>query len=54
MFPRSALFIASTAFALIRCQGINDPQQVINSWPHDYPGKPDGDFSPDWQECTHL
>ena len=22
-----------------------------SSWPHDYPGKPSGDFSPEWQAC---
>ena len=23
-----------------------------SSWPQDYPGKPSGDFSPEWQKCT--
>ena len=23
-----------------------------SSWPHDYPGKPAGDFSPAWQSCA--
>lgn len=23
-----------------------------NTFPHDYPGKPSGDFSPAWQSCT--
>ncbi|OJT09784.1 Vitellogenic carboxypeptidase [Trametes pubescens] len=25
-----------------------------SSWPHDYPGKPSGDFSPEWQSCRHF
>ena len=28
--------------------------QAVSSWPHDYPGKPEGDFSPAWQHCTHI
>lgn len=24
---------------------------VPNSYPHDYPGKPRGDYSPAWQNC---
>ena len=24
---------------------------VPNSFPQDYPGKPSGDFSPEWQDC---
>ncbi|KAK7685721.1 hypothetical protein QCA50_011066 [Cerrena zonata] len=54
MFPRSTFLIVSAAIALVRCQGINDPQPVNPSWPHDYPGKPDGDFSPDWQEYFRV
>lgn len=27
--------------------------QVSNSFPHNYPGKPSGDFSPAWQSCTY-
>lgn len=27
--------------------------QVSNSFPHSYPGKPSGDFSPAWQSCTY-
>lgn len=26
--------------------------QAISSWPQDYPGKPSGDFSPEWQSCS--
>ena len=26
-------------------------RSVPNSFPHDYPGKPKGDFSPEWQDC---
>jgi hypothetical protein len=25
-----------------------------SSWPHDYPGKPSGDYSPEWQDCPCL
>ena len=25
--------------------------QVSSSFPHDYPGKPSGGFSPEWQSC---
>lgn len=28
--------------------------QVSSSWPHDYPGKPTGDFSPAWQEYFQI
>ena len=28
--------------------------QVTSSWPHDYPGKPSGDFSPEWQDCASF
>ena len=28
--------------------------EVPNSYPHDYPGKPSGDFSPEWQECVCM
>ena len=28
--------------------------EVPNSYPHDYPGKPSGDFSPEWQECEWM
>lgn len=24
-----------------------------SSWPQDYPGKPSGNFSPEWQSCGH-
>ena len=24
-----------------------------STWPHDYPGKPSGDFSPQWQACEY-
>ena len=27
------------------------PRQVPSSFPQDYPGKPQGDFSPEWQNC---
>ncbi|KAI0333871.1 alpha/beta-hydrolase [Cubamyces sp. BRFM 1775] len=30
-------------------QGAYLPSEVPSSWPHDYPGKPSGDFSPAWQ-----
>lgn len=26
--------------------------QINASYPHDYPGKPSGDYSPEWQTCT--
>lgn len=25
-----------------------------STFPHDYPGKPTGDFSPEWQQCKPL
>ena len=28
--------------------------QAVSSYPHDYPGKPAGDFGPEWQSCTLL
>ena len=27
------------------------PGQLPSSYPHDYPGKPSGDYSPEWQSC---
>lgn len=27
---------------------------VPNTWPHLYPGAPEGDFSPEWQNCELL
>lgn len=29
-------------------------QSIPNTWPQDYPGKPSGDFSPEWQNCKHV
>ncbi|KAF7798025.1 hypothetical protein EIP86_009237 [Pleurotus ostreatoroseus] len=28
--------------------------QAVSSWPHDYPGKPEGDFSPAWQHYFQV
>ncbi|KAI9065255.1 alpha/beta-hydrolase [Trametes sanguinea] len=30
------------------------PSLVPSSWPHDYPGKPSGDFSPTWQKYFEV
>jgi carboxypeptidase D len=34
----------------VLAQGPTPPD--TNSYPHDYPGKPAGDYSPAWQSCT--
>lgn len=31
----------------------NSTESLPNSFPHDYPGKPSGDFSPEWQSCSY-
>ncbi|KAI0642261.1 alpha/beta-hydrolase [Trametes meyenii] len=30
------------------------PRDVPSTWPHDYPGKPSGDFSPTWQSYFEV
>lgn len=48
------LSLAALTFALCLentyAQGTPPP----NSFPHDYPGKPSGDFSPEWQDCMSF
>ncbi|OBZ74243.1 Serine carboxypeptidase-like 21 [Grifola frondosa] len=39
--------LASATFPLVN-------GQVFNSYPHDYPGKPSGDFSPAWQNYFEV
>ena len=38
--------LIALSIVLVTVQG-----QVSNSFPHDYPGKPGGDLSPEWQAC---
>ena len=38
--------------ALIASLAVAQLPPTPSSWPQDYPGKPSGDFSPDWQSCT--
>ncbi|KAI0079340.1 alpha/beta-hydrolase [Panus rudis PR-1116 ss-1] len=49
-----SVFIASIALGFAAAQGVNDPQRAGSSWPHDYPGKPSGDFSPEWQDYFEV
>ena len=51
-----AIFKLSTAFLLLSCLSTvafsQNDSDIPNSFPNDYPGKPSGDFSPAWQDCT--
>ena len=47
----SALLVAAGLVVSTCAQNSSD---IPNSFPHDYPGKPSGDFSPEWQDCTFL
>ncbi|EJD07265.1 alpha/beta-hydrolase [Fomitiporia mediterranea MF3/22] len=47
----SSTRLASVAFAVLSLAGsVCSQDSVPNSFPHDYPGKPSGDFSPEWQD----
>lgn len=46
---RFPAFLTVCAVSAIVARG----QSIPNTWPHDYPGKPSGDFSPQWQSCKH-
>lgn len=48
LFSCLAFALLLTPYAV--CQ---DPT-LPSSFPHDYPGKPSGDFSPVWQKCARL
>ncbi|KAH8116530.1 alpha/beta-hydrolase [Phellopilus nigrolimitatus] len=43
------LLAAVTAGVALSVYAQNDTGPLPNSFPHDYPGKPNGDFSPEWQ-----
>ncbi|KAJ3488637.1 hypothetical protein NLI96_g2695 [Meripilus lineatus] len=52
----SSLFIfISTTLTLVHSQSSPTiPVGVVNSWPQDYPGKPQGDYSPAWQSYFEV
>lgn len=53
MFSVSARFLALTCILLSACV-LSQSGPPPSSFPHDYPGKPSGDFSPLWQNCTET
>ena len=65
IYHRSDTFLCSSTCTMLRLSisflaiGIGlvvaeDPYKLENTWPHDYPGKPSGGFSPEWQNCKFL
>ncbi|TDL15661.1 alpha/beta-hydrolase [Rickenella mellea] len=44
--------VARTCYAVVALASVN--AQVSNSFPHDYPGKPSGDYSPQWQSYFQV
>ncbi|CDO69768.1 hypothetical protein BN946_scf184766.g13 [Trametes cinnabarina] len=50
--PLPVVALAVCAVAVVRAA--YPPQDVPSSWPHDYPGKPHGDFSPAWQDYFEV
>ncbi|KAI0792052.1 alpha/beta-hydrolase [Abortiporus biennis] len=55
------MFLCPTVVALslycswAHAQGsVNNPVPVESSWPQDYPGKPSGDYSPQWQNYFQV
>ncbi|KAL5492153.1 hypothetical protein ACEPAI_3600 [Sanghuangporus weigelae] len=49
---RAALFAVTglVASVSVYAQDNSSDSDLPNSFPHDYPGKPSGDFSPEWQD----
>ena len=43
----ASLFVSGFATS-VYAQSVED---LPNSFPHDYPGKPTSDFGTDWQDC---
>ncbi|KAI0773275.1 alpha/beta-hydrolase [Trametes elegans] len=50
--PSFAAALLSGALPLVRAA--YHPSDVPSSWPQDYPGKPSGDFSPEWQDYFQV
>lgn len=42
------------ALAVADVHAAYPPRDVPSTFPHDYPGKPSGDFSPAWQSCMYA
>ena len=36
-----------------RALGQGNQSSVPNTFPHAWPGQPNGTFSPEWQDCTY-
>ncbi|KAH9893404.1 alpha/beta-hydrolase [Cubamyces lactineus] len=55
MHSRSSTRVAALlALTVAVVHGAYPPSEVPSSWPHDYPGKPSGDFSPAWQDYFEV
>ncbi|KAI0333847.1 alpha/beta-hydrolase [Cubamyces sp. BRFM 1775] len=55
MNSRPATRVAALlALAAAVVHGAYPPRDVPSTWPHDYPGKPSGDFSPAWQDYFEV
>ena len=48
MLPPLIIFLA-IGCGLVGAQ--DGKYELESSWPHDYPGMPEGGFSPEWQDC---
>lgn len=44
-------FVYTAVLAVVLPLVVAQVPPTPSSWPHDYPGKPSGDFSPEWQSC---
>lgn len=54
MMLRVALFAVTSLAASVYAQDNSSDSDLPSSFPHDYPGKPNGDFSPEWQDCESV
>ncbi|KAI0629365.1 alpha/beta-hydrolase [Trametes polyzona] len=50
----ASVAVLLAALVLTDVRAAYPPNQVPSSWPHDYPGKPSGDFSPAWQDYFEV
>lgn len=45
---------ALTLLSVLTFAASQDPTILPNTFPQDYPGKPSGNLSPQWQKCSYL
>ena len=51
---KSSHFCGAIASLVVLASGVAAQGSVPNSFPHDYPGIPSGEFGPEWQDCEFV